>query len=171
MDASYFGEGLRSSMENHTTYLARKHRLYLRLESMAMERSFTYDQSKEGWGLCNDGTSCINRMERENMDLGCQLQKETSYIEVTTHKTILTKINELEWVKGTLYANTYQGQKDVVVIINPRTVPSMGSLILQGSRDKVEQIPRPQTYSTALPIIPNEKPFLLPVKTGVSCLK
>ena len=39
--------------------------------------------------------------------------KELDYIEATTHKTILTKINELEWVDGKIYANTYQFQKEV----------------------------------------------------------
>ena len=97
-------------------------------------------------------------------------QKETSYIEVTTHKTILTKINELEWVKGMLYANTYQGQKDVVVIINPKNGAVDGIIDFAGLRDKVEQI-QGLDVLTVLPIIPNEKPFLLPGKTGASCLK
>ena len=52
----------------------------------------------------------------------------------------MTKINELEWVKGTLYANTYQGQKDVVVIINPKNGAVDGIIDFAGLRDKVEQI-------------------------------
>ena len=89
-----------------------------------MERSFNYDQSKEGWGLCNDGTQLYKSDGTAKIwTLDADSQKELSYIEATTNKTILSKINELEWVEGAIYANTYQAQKDVVV-----------SLILQTER-------------------------------------
>ena len=142
LDASYFGEGLtlingkiiQLTWQENTGFI-------YDLESMAMERSFTYDQSKEGWGLCNDGTILYKSDGTSKIwTLDAATQKETSHIEVTTHKTILTKINELEWVKGTLYANTYQGQKDVVVIINPENGAVDGIIDFAGLRDKVEQI-------------------------------
>ena len=142
LDATYFGEGLtlingkiiQLTWQENTGFI-------YDLESMAMERSFTYDQSKEGWGLCNDGTVLYKSDGTSKIwTLEAATQKETSYIEVTTHKTILTKINELEWVKGTLYANTYQGQKDVVVIINPKNGAVDGIIDFAGLRDKVEQI-------------------------------
>ena len=37
-----------------------------------------------------------------------------------TNKSSLNKINELEYATGKIYANTYQFDKDVVVIINPK---------------------------------------------------
>ena len=57
-----------------------------------------------------------------------------------TIKIIITKINELEWVNGALYANTYQAQKDVVLIINPKNGAVDGIIDFQGLRSKVEQI-------------------------------
>lgn len=143
LDATYFGEGLtlingkiiQLTWQENTGFI-------YDLESMAMERSFTYDQSKEGWGLCNDGTVLYKSDGTSKIwTLDAATQKETSYIEVTTHKKILIKINELEWAMGTLYANTYQGQKDVVVLINPRNGAVDGIIDFAGLRDKVEQIP------------------------------
>ena len=61
----YFGEGLNAHQWKIIQLTWHENTGFVYdLETMAMERSFTYDQSKEGWGLCNDGTSCISRMER-----------------------------------------------------------------------------------------------------------
>ena len=110
--------------------------------SLALLSSFNYDQSKEGWGLCNDGqflyksdgTAKIWRLDPTN-------GKELDYIEATTHKTILTKINELEWVNGKIYANTYQFQKEVAVIIDPTTGAIESVIDFTGLKEKVDQIP------------------------------
>jgi glutaminyl-peptide cyclotransferase len=111
-------------------------------ENMEMERSFVYNQSKEGWGLCNDGTQLYKSDGSAKIwTLDAQTQKEISYVEATTNKTIVTKINELEWVNGFIYANTYQAQKDVVVIINPENGAVEGIVNFAGLRKKVEQIP------------------------------
>jgi glutamine cyclotransferase len=107
-----------------------------------MERSFVYSQSKEGWGLCNDGTQLYKSDGSAKIwTLDAQTQKEISYVEATTNKTIVTKINELEWVNGFIYANTYQAQKDVIVIINPENGAVEGIVNFAGLRKKVEQIP------------------------------
>ena len=51
----------------------------------------------------------------------------------------MKKINELEWVSGKIYANTYQFQKDVVVIINPVTGRVEGVVDFSGLKEKVKQ--------------------------------
>lgn len=142
LDATYFGEGLtlingkiiQLTWQENTGFIYDQ-------ESMVMESSFTFGQSKEGWGLCNDGTVLYKSDGSAQIwTLDAATQKETSYIEATTNKTIITKINELEWVKGALYANTYQSQKDVVLIINPKTGAVDGIIDFEGLRSKVEQI-------------------------------
>ena len=67
--------------------------------------------------------------------------KELDYIEATTHKTILTKINELEWVNGKIYANTYQFQKEVAVVIDPQSGAIESVIDFSGLKEKVDQIP------------------------------
>ena len=143
IDKSYFGEGLtllndkiyQLTWQENTAFVYDK-------ASMKLERSFSYDQSKEGWGLCNDGeflyksdgTAKIWRLDPTT-------GKELDYIEATTHKTILTKINELEWVNGKIYANTYQFQKEVGLIIDPNTGAIEGVIDFSGLKEKVDQIP------------------------------
>ena len=143
LDQSYFGEGLtllnnkifQLTWQENTAFVYDK-------STMKLESSFSYDQSKEGWGLCNDGeflyksdgSAKIWRLDPSN-------GKELDYIEATTHKTILTKINELEWVEGKIYANTYQFQKEVGLTIDPNTGAIEGVIDFSGLKEKVDQIP------------------------------
>ena len=56
-----------------------------------------------------------------------------------THKTSLKNLNELEWVEGKIYANTYQFKKDVVVIIDPLSGIVEGVVDFSGLKEKVKQ--------------------------------
>lgn len=80
---------------------------------------FRYVESQEGWGLCHDenyiyksdGSDKIWRLDKETLE-------EIDYIQPTTHNSISKQLNELEFIEGKIYANTYQ--KDGVAIINPK---------------------------------------------------
>lgn len=143
LDKSYFGEGLtllndkiyQLTWQENTAFVYDKN-------SMELETSFSYDQSKEGWGLCNDGEYLYKSDGSAKIwRLDPATGKELDYIEATTHKTILTKINELEWVNGKIYANTYQFQKEVGVVINPKTGAIERVIDFSGLKEKVDQIP------------------------------
>ena len=57
LDQSYFGEGL-TLLDGEIiqlTWLENTGLVYNR-ETMDVKSSFTYDNSEEGWGLCNDGS-------------------------------------------------------------------------------------------------------------------
>jgi glutamine cyclotransferase len=58
-----------------------------------------------------------------------------------THKSALKNINELEWVNGKIYANTYQFEKDVVVIIDPVSGAVEGVVDFSGLKEMVKQHP------------------------------
>lgn len=98
---------------------------------------FDYQESVEGWGLCNDGqvfyksdgTDKIWLLDPETM-------KELSYIQPTTHKATSTQLNELEWVEGKIYANTYQ--KDGVAIIDPSTGAVEAIIDFRGLRELID---------------------------------
>lgn len=143
LDKSYFGEGItllndkiyQLTWQENTAFIYDK-------KSMVLETSFRYDKSNEGWGLCNDGEYLYKSDGSAKIwRLDPASGKELDYIEATTHKTILTKINELEWVNGKIYANTYQFQKDVVVVINPKTGAIEQVIDFSGLKEKVDQIP------------------------------
>lgn len=143
LDKSYFGEGI-TLLNNKIYQLTWQENIAFIYDKSSMElnASFTYDQSKEGWGLCNDGKYLYKsdgsaKIWRLDPDTG----KELDYIQATTNKSILTKINELEWVDGRIYANTYQFQKEVVVVIDPKSGAIEKVIDFSGLKAKVKQLP------------------------------
>ncbi len=135
----YFGEGL--SILNDKIYQLTWNEgegLIYDIEDLKQIDSFKYNQSKEGWGLTNDGEKFYKSDGTEKIWIlnGATLAEE-SFIQPTTHRSISTQLNELEWIEGKIYANTYQ--KDGVAIINPKNGAIEGLINFQGLRDKVTQ--------------------------------
>ena len=144
LDDAFFGEGMTLINDKiiQLTWKSLKGFVY-RKTNLEMIKSFPYDDSKEGWGLCNDGNKLYKSDGSENIwILNPNDFKEESRIQVVTNKSALRKINELEWVSGKIYANTYQFQKDVVVIINPVTGSVDGVIDFSGLKEKVKQHPK-----------------------------
>lgn len=139
LDQFYFGEGL-TILNNKIYQLTWQSQegLVYDLQTMELLNKFAYTDSKEGWGICNnqeklfksDGTDKIWMLNSKTLE-------EEGYIQPTTNKTVLNQLNELEWVEGKIYANTYQ--KDGVVIINPNHGGVEGVIDFRGLRDKVKQ--------------------------------
>ena len=141
LDDAFFGEGITLINDKiiQLTWKSLKGFVY-RKTNLEMIKSFPYFDSKEGWGLCNDGNKLYKSDGSENIwILNPNDFKEESRIQVVTNKSALRKINELEWVSGKIYANTYQFQKDVVVIINPITGSVDGVIDFSGLKEKVKQ--------------------------------
>lgn len=137
LDRKYFGEGI--SILDHKIYqLTWKKEIgfVYDLNSFEKLQTFEYGQSKEGWGLCNngemlfksDGTNKIWILDPETLE-------EQNYIEPVTHKSLATKVNELEWVKGKIYANTWQ--KEGVLIIDPETGAVEGVIDFRGLKSQL----------------------------------
>ena len=141
LNESFFGEGLTLFDDKiiQLTWKSKKGFIYNK-NDMKIEKSFPYQESKEGWGLCNDnkylyksdGTHFIWVLDPENYN-------EVDKIQVMTNKTSLKNLNELEWVEGKIYANTYQFNKDVVVIIDPKNGAVEGVIDFSGLKEKVKQ--------------------------------
>lgn len=135
----YFGEGLTILEDKiyHLTWQSGEGLVY-DLQTMAQLNTFAYADSKEGWGLCNDGEHLFKSDGTDKIwMLNSSTLEEVSYIQPTTNSSILNQVNELEWVEGKIYANTYQ--KDSVVIIDPETGAVEGVVDFRGLRDKVKQ--------------------------------
>ncbi|MEW7279676.1 glutaminyl-peptide cyclotransferase [Aquimarina sp. 2201CG1-2-11] len=136
---AYFAEGI--TILNHKiyqlTWTSREGFIY-DLSSLEKTGSFAYNKSKEGWGLCNDGTYIYKSDGTEKIwVLDSQTLAEKEYIEITTNKSVKSKFNELEWVDGKIYANTWQ--KDGIAIINPKNGALEAVINLSGLREKVSQ--------------------------------
>ncbi len=137
----YFGEGI--SILNDKIYQLTWNEgegLIYDIADLNQITSFKYNQSKEGWGLTNDGEKFYKSDGTEKIWIlnGTTLAEE-SFIQPTTHRSISTQLNELEWIEGKIYANTYQ--KDGVAIINPKNGAIEGLINFKGLRDKVTQHP------------------------------
>ena len=103
-----------------------------------MIKSFKYNESLEGWGLCNDGEFLYKSDGTEKIwKLDSKTLKELSNINVVTNNKVINKINELEWVDGKIYANTWQFDKEVGVIINPDSGSVDGVIDFSGLKERV----------------------------------
>ncbi len=139
VDKQYFAEGI-TIIDNKILQLTwrGKEGFIYELESLKKTGTFAYNQSKEGWGLCNDGTHIYKSDGTEKIwVLDPKNLSEKKYIEVTTHAKIKSKFNELEWVDGKIYANTWQ--KDGIAVINPKNGALEAVIDLSGLREKVTQ--------------------------------
>ena len=142
LDYEYFGEGL-TILNDRIYQLTWKNRIGfiydLDLNKIA---TFNYKNSQEGWGLCNDGeylyksdgTSKIWRLNPNTLE-------EIDFVDVMTDKSRIKNINELEFIDGKIYANTYQFNRDVVIVINPSNGVVEKVIDFSGIRDKVLQTP------------------------------
>jgi glutaminyl-peptide cyclotransferase len=99
-------------------------------------RSFNY--SGEGWGLTNDGKQIYMS------DGSAQIRvwdsatlKEIRRITVKDGPTEITQLNELEWVKGEIYANVWQ--TDRIARISPTDGKVLGWIDLTGIIPKAER--------------------------------
>ena len=119
LSPSYFGEGLTVLNEKIYQLTWKEGRgLIYDVNTLEQLDSFNYGQSKEGWGLCNDGRQLYKTDGSENIwILNAETLEEESFVQAYTNKGKLTNLNELEWVEGKIYANRYQ--KNGVAIVNP----------------------------------------------------
>ncbi len=137
----YFAEGITIINDKilQLTWQSKEGFIY-DLTTLEKTGSFAYNQSKEGWGLCND-KKVIYKSDgtKKIWILDANTLAEIDYIEVTTNKGVKSKFNELEWIDGRIYANTWQ--KDGIAIINPENGALEAVIDLSGLRKKVTQHP------------------------------
>lgn len=137
LEDRYFGEGL--TILNNKLYLLtwrEKEGLIYNLDTFKQTGSFAYNQSKEGWGLCNDGEKLYKSDGTEKIwILDSETLAEKDFIQLATNTKIYSKFNELEWIEGKIYANTYQFPS--VTIINPKNGAIEGVIDFRGLRDEL----------------------------------
>ncbi len=88
--------------------------------SFKLLSTFPYQNSRVGWGLCNDGQK-IYKSDGSNMIyiLNSKTYQEEGFIEVYDSNGPVDQLNELEYIDGKIYANIYQSRR--VVSIDPKT--------------------------------------------------
>jgi glutamine cyclotransferase len=94
---------------------------------------FSYGQSKEGWGLCNDGKKLFK--SDGSQKIWFLDPQNLSHIELATNKSFFKNTNELEYVNGLIYANVYQ--KESVMVINATSGAIEGVVNFAGLKKRV----------------------------------
>jgi glutamine cyclotransferase len=130
LSSRYFGEGMtvlggkifQLTWQNQTGFV-------YDLESLRLEQEFSY--AGEGWGLTTDGQSLIMSDGTNQIRFMDPVTfKVTRTISVFSHGQPLKQQNELEYIKGELFANIWQTQS--VVRIDPATGAIRGLIDFSG---------------------------------------
>ncbi|MAP54079.1 glutaminyl-peptide cyclotransferase [Altibacter sp.] len=136
---TYFGEGLTILNDKiyQLTWQENTGFIY-NLATLEKKGTFVYGASKEGWGLCNDGTNIYKSDGTEKIwTLSPETLGEEGYIEIYTNTSKIPRVNELEWVEGKIYANIYQ--QSAIAIVNPTNGAVEGVINLSNLKDEVTQ--------------------------------
>ena len=139
---AYFGEGL-TILNNKIYQLTWREKtgLIYNLQTMEQTGTFVYGESKEGWGLCNDGKNIYKSDGTDKIwTLSSNTLAEQDYIEIYTNTSKINSVNELEWVEGKIYANVYQ--QGSIAIIDPTNGAVEGVIDLTDLKSKVTQHPK-----------------------------
>ncbi|WP_298476411.1 glutaminyl-peptide cyclotransferase [uncultured Maribacter sp.] len=137
LDKAYFGEGITILNDKlyQLTWQSKTGFIY-DLNSFKKTGNFQYGNSKEGWGLCNDGEKIFKSDGTEKIwFLNPSTLIEEEHIETVSNKSVFNKANELEYVNGKIYANVYQ--KPSIMIIDATNGAIEGVVNFSGLKDKV----------------------------------
>ncbi len=141
LDRRYFGEGI-SVLNDKVYQLTWQNGIgFIYNTNLQKTGEFKYGQSKEGWGLCNDGKVLYKSDGTEKIwTLNPENLQEKDFINVYTDKHKIIRINELEWVDGKIYTNVWQ--KNALAIIDPKTGAVEGIVNLSDLHNKVTKHPQ-----------------------------
>ena len=128
LEGPYFGEGI-VNWKDRLIALTWRHQkgFVYDLATFAPRGEWTYPG--EGWGLTQDGRRLImSDGTPELRFLDPETLKETGRIRVTFNGKPVGALNELEWIKGEIWANVWT--TDLIVRIDPATGQVTGRVLL-----------------------------------------
>lgn len=137
LNAAYFGEGITIIDDKiyQLTWQEGTGFIY-DLSTFKQLETFKYGNSKEGWGLANDGKKIFKSDGTEKIwFLNPKTLAEEGHIQTVTNTSVFNKANELEYLDGKIYANVWQ--KDSIMIIDANTGAIIGVIDFRGLKDKV----------------------------------
>src|SRR5271169_4735150 len=126
----YFGEGI-VNWQSHLISLTWRSEVgfVFDLATFKQQRQFRY--AGEGWALTQDGKQILMSDGTPQIRfINPQTLKETGRITVTLDGKPVRNVNELEWVKGEVYANVWQ--TNWVLRIDPASGHVVGLINLSG---------------------------------------
>jgi len=130
LPAQYFGEGIVNWKRHLVSLTWKSHVGFVRdLATFQVQRQFPYEG--EGWALTQDGKQLIMSDGTSELRLlNPETLLQSGRIQVTLDGKPLRNLNELEWVKGEIYANVWQ--TNWIVRIDPHNGEVVGLINLAG---------------------------------------
>jgi glutamine cyclotransferase len=119
LSSEYFGEGITIFDDKiiQLTWQSRKGFIYDK-HTFSLLQEFNY--TTEGWGITHDGSQLIMSDGTATLHfLDPETYQQTRQIEVQDNGRPVTRLNELEYIQGDIYANIWLEKK--IAIINPQT--------------------------------------------------
>jgi glutamine cyclotransferase len=139
IEPQYFAEGL-TDFGNSLVQLTWQSNIGFVYDLSTFARQRTFEYRGEGWGLTrdenrlimSDGTSMLRFLDPQTL-------KETGRVTVTDGDHPVESLNELEMVKGELFANVWQ--TDLIVIVSPQTGRVTGRVDLAALFPAADRVP------------------------------
>ena len=130
LSAQFFGEGI-TIYENKIIQLTWRSNIGFVYDKNSFELLQEFNYSTEGWGITHDGERLIMSDGTSTLHfLDPQTFEEIGQLEVFDNDGPVTRLNELEYVQGEIYANVWQ--TDQVARIAPGTGRVVGWVDLAG---------------------------------------
>lgn len=139
VDARYFGEGIAvlNGRVYMLTWLNQQGFVY-DAKTLKKIEDFTY--SGEGWGLTTDGTSLYMSNGTSTISVHDPAGfRRLRSIDVTLDGSPLGNLNELEWIRGEIWANVWQ--TDQIVRIDPSSGRVLAVIDMAGILPQSERKP------------------------------
>ena len=139
LSPSFFGEGA-AMVDGDIFMLSWQEGAAFRYDAdnFSMKNSYAYDG--EGWGLTYDGESLIMSDGTSDLRfLDPDTFAEKRRLEVTLRGKPLTRLNELEWIDGMIYANVWK--TNALVMIDAESGAVTGIVDMRGLLDAEDIIP------------------------------
>jgi len=119
LSSEFFGEGMTifNNKIIQLTWLSHKGFVYNKTSFDLLEE---FNYSTEGWGITNNGSLLIMSDGTSNLYfLNPETFEKVGQVAVRDDSGPVTEINELEYIKGDVYANIWLQER--IAIINPQT--------------------------------------------------
>ena len=136
LDPQDFGEGLTDWAGNLIQLTWTQHKGYV-YDGFSLSIVHTFEFKGEGWGLTHDASHLILSDGSSDLRLlDPKSFRQVGKIRVTEDGSPVEQLNELEYVRGEIYANIWHS--DEIVRISPHTGKVLGRIDLRGLLDKRE---------------------------------
>jgi glutamine cyclotransferase len=130
LKAWFFGEGI-TIYGNRIIQLTWRAKVGFVYDRQTFQLLDKFNYPTEGWGITHDGNSLIMSDGTSTLYLlDPQTFKEVGRIEVHDMDGPVSRLNELEYVRGEIYANVWR--TDRIVRISPQTGAVVGWIELEG---------------------------------------